>query len=304
MSYELRPLTLAEILDAAFRLVQTEWRTLVGLAAVMQIPLVLLGSWAEWLFDPFAEPFEPGQEVAPEALMEMVGLLMGLGLVYMILYPFIAAAVTAAVGNYYLGRRFEIRDAARAGLESLLRLIASYLVYLVAYLGAIFLLGGAVTMAVVMGSVLFGQLLEATGNFGLVVAILIGVAGVGVVAFFLLFAGAVASLLPPVAVLESHGVMGTVSRAFSLAGTAKSRVVLVIFSAGMIVGLPVFGAQMMISFVPLLGLLIWAGFQAVGFAFTTSVAVVLYFDLRCRAENYDLELLAEQVEAGPGLGER
>ncbi len=43
---------------------------------------------------------------------------------------------------------------------------------------------------------------------------------------------------------------------------------------------------------------------AVGFAFTTSVAVVLYFDLRCRAENYDLELLAEQVEAGPGLGQR
>jgi hypothetical protein len=51
------------------------------------------------------------------------------------------------------------------------------------------------------------------------------------------------------------------------------------------------------------GLLIWASFQAVGFAFTTAAIVVLYFDLRCRAENYDLELLAQQVEAGPGLGD-
>jgi len=66
MSYELRPLTLAEILDAAFRLVQTEWRTLVGLSMIMQIPLIALGSWAEWLFDPLADPVSPGEEVTPE----------------------------------------------------------------------------------------------------------------------------------------------------------------------------------------------------------------------------------------------
>jgi hypothetical protein len=59
---------------------------------------------------------------------------------------------------------------------------------------------------------------------------------------------------------------------------------------------------MLIGMIPIVGLLVWGTFQAVGFAFTTAVMVVLYFDLRCRAENYDLELLAQQVEAGPGLG--
>jgi hypothetical protein len=114
----------------------------------------------------------------------------------------------------------------------------------------------------------------------------------------------VSSLLAPVIVLESNGIFASVSRAFRLGATSKLRLIGVVFTSGIIVGFPVFGAQMMIGFVPYLGLLVWAAFQAIGFAFTTSVAVVLYFDLRCRAENYDLELLAEQVEAGPGLGQR
>jgi hypothetical protein len=107
-----------------------------------------------------------------------------------------------------------------------------------------------------------------------------------------------------VVVLESRGIFASVARIFSLGFSSRWRVIGVILTAGMIVGFPMFGAQMMINFVPYVGVLIWGIFQAVGFAFTSAVAVVLYFDLRCRAENYDLELLAEQVEAGPGLGQR
>ncbi|MBW2498224.1 MAG: hypothetical protein JRF61_13185 [Deltaproteobacteria bacterium] len=302
MSYELRPLTLAEILDAAFRLVQTEWRTLVGLSMIMQIPLIALGSWAEWLFDPLADPVAPGEEVMPEALVEMGVILGAVGPVYLVLYPFIAAAVTASVGNFYLGRRFELGDALRVGLRSVLRLVASYLVYGLAFFGAMLVIGGAIAMAGMLVSAAFGGLLDAMGSLGIGLGVVVVVVVGGFVLFWFLFLGAVASLLPPVAVLESEGIVGTVSRAYGLGGTAKWRVIGVVFAAGMIVGFPVFGAQMMIGFVPVLGILVWAVFQAIGFAFTTSVAVVLYFDLRCRAESYDLELLAQQVEAGPGLG--
>ena len=104
------------------------------------------------------------------------------------------------------------------------------------------------------------------------------------------------------AVALGHTIGATVRRAFTLGSTAKGRVVGVVFTTGMIVAFPVFGAQMLISAIPVVGTLVWAGFQAIGFAFSTAVMVVLYFDLRCRAENYDLELLAEQVEAGDGLG--
>jgi hypothetical protein len=300
MSYELRPLSLAEILDAAFRLVQTEWKTLVGLSLIMQIPIAVLASRASWLFDPFAQPFDMETEPSPEMLIEMGLVGGGLGLLYLILYPFVAAAVTASVGNFYLGRRFELGDAARAGLASLLRLVLAYLVYLVAL--------GSATMVVALAAIFLGAgvagFLGSLGMLGTVVGF-VGGATLFVAMFIgLLFAASVTSLLPPVVVLESKGIFQSVSRIFSLGRTAVWRVMGVIFTAGMIVGVPVFGAQVMIGFVPYLGVLIWAAFQAVGFAFTSAVAVVLYFDLRCRAEHYDLELLAEQVEAGPGLGER
>ncbi len=82
MSYELRPLSLAEILDAGFRLVQTEWKTLVGLAAIMQIPLVAIAGFAPWIFDPLAaERFVPDQDTSPEVLMEMMAGFGSMGLV-------------------------------------------------------------------------------------------------------------------------------------------------------------------------------------------------------------------------------
>jgi hypothetical protein len=139
---------------------------------------------------------------------------------------------------------------------------------------------------------------------GTVVAVLLGAAVAGFAIYWILYATFVSSLLPAVAVLESRGVFGTVARAFSLGATSKGRLIGIVFTTGMIVGLPVVGAQMLIGVIPVFGLLIWAVFQAIGFAFSTAVTVVLYFDFRCRAENYDLELLAEQVEAGPGFGHR
>jgi hypothetical protein len=302
MSYELRPLTLAEILDAAFRLVQTEWRTLIGLSLVIQIPLVLMAIAVPWMFDPMAQPFQAGEEMSEEVLIELVSALAGVGLIYIILYPFIAAAVTASVGHFYLGRRFEFAEAARAGARSWLRLVGSYFVWMVAYMGLGMAIGAVVFLLVAVGGGLLGSVIEAAGTVGSVIVGLLGFA-LGIVAiFWFLFFAMVSSLLPAVVVLESQGVFATVKRVFSLGATAKGRVIGVVLTTGLIVGFPVMGAQMLIGMIPVIGLLTWASFQAVGFAFSTAVVVVLYFDLRCRAEHYDLELLAQQVEAGPGLG--
>lgn len=302
MSYELRPLSLAEILDAGFRLVQTEWKTLVGLATIMQIPLIPIGLLSPWIFDPMAQPFDPADEMSGEALVEMFMGFGVMGLVYLLLYPFIAAAVTAAVGNFYLGRRFQLVDAARAGMRAILRLIGSYLVWMIAYMGVMFVVGGLTVVVFMVGGAAIGGLLEQTGAIGMVVAVLLGSGVAAVAIFWIFFATFVSSLLPAITVLESHGVFGTVRRAFSLGATSKWRLIGIVFTTGMIVTVPVLGAQMLIGMIPIVGLLVWAVFQAIGFAFTTAVTVVLYFDLRCRAENYDLELLAEQVEAGSGLG--
>jgi hypothetical protein len=182
------------------------------------------------------------------------------------------------------------------------RLLASYLVWMIAYVGVVLVVGSLAGVVFMLGGAAIGGVLEQAGTIGTVIAVLLGIAVGAVALFWILFATFVSSLLPAVVVLESHGVFRTAERAFSLGATSKWRLIGIIFTTGMIVGVPVVGAQMLIGMIPVVGLLIWAAFQAVGFAFTTAVTVVLYFDLRCRAENYDLELLAEQVEAGPGLG--
>ena len=303
MSYELRPLSLAEILDAGFRLVQTNWRTLIGLAMIMQIPMVLLGYFVPWLFDPLSQPdMGSAGEMTPERLGEL-GAGFGLvSLLYLILYPFIAAAVTASVGNAYLGRAFTLGDAARAGRRSILRLLAAYLVWLFAFFGVAMIIATLGVVVFAIGGAAVGGLIEAPGTLGTVIVVTMSIGLGGLVFFGMFFAAVVSALLPPIVVLESEGIWRSVRRAFSLGGTAKMRVVGIIMTTGFIVGIPVMGAQMLIGVIPGAGLAIWATFQAIGFAFSTSVTVVLYFDLRCRAENYDLEHLAQQVEAGPGFG--
>ncbi len=173
MNYELRALSLAEILDAAFRLVQTEWRTLIGLSLLMQIPIVLLGSQVSWILDPFAQPFASGEDPSPEMLMQGGLVAAGMGLAYLILYPFVAGAVTAAVGNFYLGRQFTLAEAVRAGLGSLLKLVFAYFIYVVVLAIGAFVVGWVVVWlgpTVIAGLALLGtagSVVQFAGGFAL-----------------------------------------------------------------------------------------------------------------------------------------
>ena len=303
MRYALRPLTLAEILDSAFRLVETEWRILIGLSLILQTPIIALGLVLPGIFDPDADLFVGMEGWATAEILAVTGGVLGLGLLYSFLYPFIIAAVTASVGNFYLGRRFGLGDAARAGLRTSFRLVASYSVWAIAYLGALAFMAGAAGLLFVIGGAVAGSLIEAAGVMGLAIALLLGFTVGGVAFFWALFAAVVSSLLPPIAVLESNGVLGTIRRAFELGAISKGRLIGIALTTALIVGFPVVGAQMTVDTIPIAGLLIWVTFQAIGFAFSSAVMVVLYFDLRSRAEKIDREWTARDVESGPGYGQ-
>lgn len=55
------------------------------------------------------------------------------------------------------------------------------------------------------------------------------------------------------------------------------------------------------AFVPVLGPVLEAVGQSVGYAFMSAVLVVFYFDVRCRQEAFDLEHLARLVEEEAGV---
>jgi hypothetical protein len=60
------------------------------------------------------------------------------------------------------------------------------------------------------------------------------------------------------------------------------------------------GVGMMAGFIPVIGGVLAGVAQAAGNAFGTVTLVMLYFDIRCRKEAFDLEHLARQVESGAG----
>ena len=205
------------------------------------------------------------------------------------------------MGHFYLGRPISTGDAARAGARVYFRLMGSYFIYGITMVGAMVVLVLAAGLIFGAGGPALTGLLGEGNTLGTAVGVALGAVAIVALMLATLFGFCVSSLLPPIVALESQGVLGSVSRAFSLAGTARLRLVGIVLSAGLIVGFPVGGSQMLVGTVPVLGTLIWSVFQSIGFAFTSSVMVVLYFDFRCRSENYDLELLAAQVEAGAGV---
>lgn len=62
------------------------------------------------------------------------------------------------------------------------------------------------------------------------------------------------------------------------------------------------GGGFMFGAIPLLGPLVEAFLGSIAFAFSSAVVVLLYFDLRCRLEDFDLQLLAREVGATEELG--
>ena len=60
------------------------------------------------------------------------------------------------------------------------------------------------------------------------------------------------------------------------------------------------GVDLVAGFIPVVGSIVAGIVQGAANAFGTAALVVLYFDIRCRKEAFDLEHLAQQVESGPG----
>lgn len=103
------------------------------------------------------------------------------------------------------------------------------------------------------------------------------------------------SLVGPLAVVE--GVFGgaAMKRSRALVSGMWWRTLGVLFVAGMIAGIVSAAVNMVLSSIPVIGAVCSGAVQAVAAAYTSVAVVVLYVDLRCRHEDFDLQLLAGQV---------
>lgn len=108
------------------------------------------------------------------------------------------------------------------------------------------------------------------------------------------------SLMLPVMVVEQRFGMSALSRSRGLVTGTWWATFGILLVAGLLVSLPATALQLVWGFIPFFGPMLNAATQAVTSTYSAVVLVVYYFDRRCRVEDFDLRLLAEQIRAAGG----
>lgn len=271
----LRPLSIAEILDTAFRLWRRNFGTLVSIAAVVYVPLAVIEALLAVLLKHAGAGAEtagaggmpvPGAGLAGAALggalVIAAVMAVGMALVY--------AALAVAVSRHYLGETTTVADAYQHVMPRVGALLGTWLlVFLAVAIGVMLCVIPGIYLAVVLA-----------------------------------FAW-------PLVVLENRGPTDAMSRSSQLVSGYWGRVFLTMLLLSLIVGViqwAVAGPASLIGqavlgrgalgagFVQLVGAIV----QMVVLPLSVTGLIVLYYDLRVRKEAFDLQLLAAEI--GPKVG--
>jgi hypothetical protein len=286
-SYEIRPLSMAEILDAGFQLMKNHFALLGSLSLVGQVPTILVFSLFSWMLDPFALQKGEFPEIGAT-------LLIGAGLWFLamlIVLPIAIGAITAAVSDLYLGSELSIRECLERGVARMVPLMVTYVIFSVILAVA----AGIVTFVVIATGAGVGAVLQGSAvGIGLVILL------VAVLVPVLFALAGLLTLLPgvlaAVVVLEGISLFEAIARTWTLVASAPVRLSGIGLVLYLLVGIVPTGVQFMVGSVPVVGALVWGGVQALCQAYLYTTTVVAYFDIRCRIESFDLEHLAQLVE--------
>lgn len=242
MRYEIRAMSIGEVLDTGFRLVRDHFGILVGIGLTLSLPASLLSLIAN--------------EVTTSPNAASVSAFIATVLFVIVVSPVVSAAITQAVSEVYLGRQVTYGGAIRFGFQLLLPLV-----------GTAFLM----------------MLLVAAGF------VLLVIPGIYLALAFM--------LTYQVMVIEGRAGWNALKRSRELSSGNLMRI-LAVYLVAMILTMVVSAVLNLVTMrVPLLASLVSAVVQAVFTAYMSAAFVVIYFDLRCRKEAFDLEHLASLVGA-------
>lgn len=323
----LRPMSIGDMFDAAFRLYRAHFLTFIGIVALLQVPMTIVQFLLQFVIGgeatlevlrfsssppttirPGADLFEifpVNSFITFYAITLVVAVLQGL-----IAQSLITGALAKAISHAYLGRPTTILGAYGFGLRRFLALIgASLLIFLMA-IGLVALFGGCM----IGGAIVIGRVAEVGRSPG------------GAILFGILAMLAVLVLMIPVAlfffirfilstqaiVLEGLGPVAGLARSWRLIGSSFWRAlgifILVIVLSMLMSSLP---SALMLFFLNLgsggalgdgeiirnqaLGALMSQLGLIISLPLLFSIYTLLYYDLRIRKEGYDLELMAQQT---------
>jgi len=298
MPLDLRPLTLAELLDRSFSIYKRHFWLFAGIMAVPSVFAMTMLVLLRLLRAPVT-PGTPPQRVFELMFPVMLGLVI-FTFVYMVVYMYALGATSVAVSELYLGRDTTVGDAYRRVRPFGGRLLLLFICLVLASAGASLLVG-----AVAIGSALFLALLSRV-----LAVIVVPFAAFGVFVVFVLIAVRFGVSVPAL-VIENVPVTTAIRRSVDLTRDNAGRVFLIVLCATVIayatsliftgpfsIAALVAGPDTRLA---LLFNLVGAVSGAIGGMISGPIMIIglamMYYDLRIRKEALDLELLLANLDA-------
>jgi hypothetical protein len=277
MKYEIRELKVGGILDQAIKLIKENFWLVLKIAAVILIPYsIIAGLLIAWNMPDMTKYSQPAMYGAgAQTQIELpVGYFIIIGVVALIggliIHPITDAAMIYTFGNSYLEKPISVGIALRRALGKYLPLLGTWILFWLA-------LCLPIAIGAIAGIVL--------GPAGFILMLPLGIMSL-VFAFWFMLA-------PQVVVIEGIAGPAALARSKKLmkgnVGTA--------FVLGIIVGIISWLIGLVAAAIPQMEMqtVFSAIIQALLTIFSYAAWVVFYFSARCKAENFDLTMLADAV---------
>ena len=262
MPYQLRELTVSEVLDQAVALCKNHFRLLVSVCAVIYLPASIVLYVLAALLQPPEPAFNAPMEehiAAQEQMLETLVITAPVGLLFAFtITPITAGALIHAVAKEYLGEPTTLGASIGAGFRRAPSLIGLAILTTLAIIGGMLLL---VIPAIIVSIRLW------LGNAALMV--------------------------------ENAGVGESMRRSWTLVKGSMGKV-FILLSLVMVINFA-FGFTTMLIPHLIVQVIADAFVDTATFMFMSAALVVMYFSLRCQKEEFDLVRLVREMRAADRL---
>lgn len=308
----LRPLTLGDILGAAFRVFRRNPRTTLGTSLLFNVASFLFtgliaGGAAFAAYNRISGALPQDRDaVIPGTIAGVLAALIVPFLVSVAVQAILQAVFVLETSHQVVGEKMRLRGLLRQARGRIRALIGWVLLLGAAIFVAIGLLGGVVALLVLLG-----------GRTGTIIGVLIGIFGFLGVLVAAVWVGTKTALVPSILLLERMTLRRAIARSWTLTRQSFWRVFgiialvsIIVQAAASVVSAPVsFIGQIggglvqpngsvsdtsqIVSFlvISLIGNLITVIITSIGAVIQSATVALLYIDLRIRREGLDLELV-------------
>ncbi len=263
MKYDIKPLGVGEILDQSVKMIQSRFTLFLGISACIAIPAGLIVNFVMLAMMPQMPPNPTPQdmEVFQQAMFQnLIPIMLLSALSMMIVYPLTTGSMIHAVASEYLGKPTTVRKSIAAALKKFFPLLGtSILMFLAVYLGLF--------LCVIPGLYLLVRY----------------------------------TLSSNVVMLEDKSGPSALSRSSELMLSDRSKNYNTLVLLWLLLGFAGFGINYISNFIPQphIKIVVTVVIQSLFQAFGAAAFAIFYFSCRCKADNFDLELLADSLNTQP-----